>query len=274
LKLAHINSSSDSNPVDSQLLEQRRQQALMIAQECAHILKQEFGATEVIIFGSLRGDAPWHWRSDLDLAVRGMSEPAIWEAYSKIEKVVPSWLRFDLVSVDDVSPQLRTRILQEKAMPQNKYLALKARLDDEIIAIERNIEALTTVLTQVETVPEVFVTPTLASYIADFYTGCEHLSERVAVTLDGGLPKGDNWHELLLRQVAEVGGEDRPPLWAGSLLLELDEYRKFRHLVRHTYNVQLKPERVLALAQNVQPVFAKIQGAIAFFSEWLVGQQA
>ena len=273
MEVVQIDGSTDSSLADRQLLEQRRQQALKIAQECAHILKQEFGATEVIVFGSLRGDAPWHWRSDLDLAVRGLSEPAIWEAYSKIEKVVPSWLRFDLVSVDDVSPQFRTRILQEQAMPQNKYLALKARLEVEMIAIERNIEALKTALAQVEAVPEIFVTPTLASYIADFYTGCEHLSERVAVTLDGGLPKGDNWHELLLRQVAEVGGEDRPPLWAGALLLELDEYRKFRHLVRHTYNVQLKPERVLVLAQNVQPVFTKIQGAIALFSEWLVGQQ-
>jgi predicted nucleotidyltransferase len=274
LKSAQIKSSAELSIADSQLLEQRRQQALIIAQECVGILKQEFGATEVIVFGSLRGDAPWHWRSDLDLAVRGMSEQAIWEAYSKIEKVVPSWLRFDLVSVDDVSPLFRARILQEKPMPQNKYLALKARLEDEMIALERNIEALITVLAQADTVAEIIITPALASYIADFYTGCEHLSERVAVTLDGGLPKTDNWHEMLLRQVAEVGGEDRPPLWAGSLLLELDEYRKFRHLVRHTYNVELKPERVLELAQNVQPVFTKIQGAIALFCQWLIAQKS
>ena len=157
MEVAQIDGSTDYSLSDRQLLEQRRHQAIKIAQECTHILKQDFGATEVVVFGSLRGDALWHWRSDLDLAVRGMSEPAIWEAYSKIEKVVPSWLRFDLVSVDDVSPQFRTRILQEIAMPQNKYLALKARLDDEIIAIERNIEALTTALAQVETVPEIFV---------------------------------------------------------------------------------------------------------------------
>lgn len=274
MKLAQINGSAESSITDSQLLEQRRQQALIIAQECVDILKQEFGATEVIVFGSLRGDAPWHWRSDLDLAVRGMSEQLIWEAYSKIEKVVPSWLRFDLVSVDDVSPQFRTRILQEIAMPKNKYLALKARLEDEMIALERNIATMDQLLAQAETIPNIALIPALAGYIADFYTGCEHLSERVAVTLDGGLPKTDNWHEMLLRQVAEVGGEDRPPLWAGSLLLELDEYRKFRHLVRHTYNVELKPERVLALAQNVQPVFTKIQRAIAVFSQWLVAQQS
>ena len=30
----------------------------------------------------------------------------------------------------------------------------------------------------------------LASYVDDFYKGCERLCERVAVALDGGLPQG------------------------------------------------------------------------------------
>ena len=40
--------------------------------------------------------------------------------------------------------------------------------------------------------------------------------------------------------MADIGGYNRPPLWQGSLLLELDEYRKFHHLVRHNYQVKLK----------------------------------
>jgi predicted nucleotidyltransferase len=257
----------------SDLLEQRRQQALKTAEECINILKQEFGAKEVILFGSLRGDAPWHWRSDLDLAVKGMSEQDIWDAYGKLEKVVPGWLKFDLVSVDDVPSTVRARILQEKIMPKDKYLALKCRLEDEIIALDRNGEVLMTVLAQAEAVPEIIVIPALAGYIADFYTGCEHLSERVAVALDGGLPKGENWHEMLLRQVAEAGGDNRPPLWSGSLLLELDEYRKFRHLVRHTYQIELKPDPVLKLARNVQPTLVKIRQAIGVFNQWLETQE-
>jgi hypothetical protein len=154
-------------------------------------------------------------------------------------------------------------------MPENKYLALKSRLEDEMTALDRNVQKLREILTQVETVPEIFVTPTLASYIADFYTGCERLSERVAVALDGGLPTGENWHEMLLRQVADPGVDNRPPLWRGSLLLELDEYRKFRHLVRHKYNVELQAERVRELAENVQSVWAKIQEAIDRFNQWL-----
>jgi predicted nucleotidyltransferase len=266
MKLTHINSD---RPLTELSLEQRRQQALKTAEQCIGIHKQEFGATEVIVFGSLRGDAPWHWHSDLDLAVRGMSEKAIWDAYGKLEKIVPSWLKFDLVSVEDVPPYLRARILQEKPMPENKYLALKSRLEDEMTALDRNVQKLREILAQAETIPEIALTPALASYIADFYTGCERLSERVAVALDGGLPTGENWHEMLLRQVADPGVDNRPPLWRGSLLLELDEYRKFRHLVRHKYNVELQAERVRELAENVQSVWAKIQEAIDRFNQWL-----
>jgi predicted nucleotidyltransferase len=257
---------------EEESLEQRRQQAWQVAQECIQILREEFGASEVIIFGSLRGDAPWHWRSDLDLAVRGMSEKAIWNAYGKLEKVVPSWLRFDLVSIEDVPPEILDRILQKKTMSENKYLALKSRIEDEVIAIDRNVETLIAILPQAETLSEIIIIPALASYIADFYTGCERISERVAVALDGGLPQGENWHELLLRQVADPGGENRPPLWSGSLLLELDEYRKFRHLVRHIYKVELQSDRVLELARNVQPVSAKIKREIEVFNHWLEEQ--
>ena len=254
---------------EKQSLEQRRQEALAVAQQCIEILKQQFGAIEVILFGSLAGDGPWHWRSDLDLAVTGMSEDGIWNAYSVLETIAPGWLKIDLVPLERVPPRVAARILNLKPMSDNKYLALKFRLEDEMIALESNVEKLMTLLEQAETIPEIALTPALASYIADFYTGCERISERVVVTLDSGLPRGENWHQELLKQVAESGGDNRPPLWSGSLLLELDEYRKFRHLARHIYIIELKPERVLALARNVPQVLAKVQQAIALFNEWL-----
>ncbi|MEL4897949.1 hypothetical protein P9B04_21235 [Crocosphaera sp. Alani8] len=95
------------------------------------------------------------------------------------------------------------------------------------------------------------------------------MSERVAVTLDESLPKGENWHEQLLRQMADTGGNNRPPLWQGSLLLELDEYRKFRHLVRHNYQVKLKAGQVLVLADKIIASSEKVKEAIVRFNLWL-----
>ncbi|WP_326997439.1 hypothetical protein WH8501_20555 [Crocosphaera watsonii WH 8501] len=87
--------------------------------------------------------------------------------------------------------------------------------------------------------------------------------------LDESLPKGENWHEQLLRQMADIGGYNRPPLWQGSLLLELDEYRKFRHLVRHNYQVKLKAYQLLILAQKVIISSEKVKEAITTFNLWL-----
>jgi len=256
----------------SKTLEARKKNALRIAKKCITFLKEEYGAKDVILFGSLRGDSPWHWDSDVDLAVKGLSPQAISDAYGIIENFTPNWLKVDLISLDQVPQKIRDRILQKYPMSENKYLALKTRIEDELAAIEANLERLQSVLSQADTIPEVALTPALASYINDFYRGCERISESVAVTLDDSLPQGKNWHQLLLRQVADIGGENRPPLWNGSLLLDLDEYRKFRHLVLHTYSVELKAQRVQELASNLSSVFHKIQQAISSFNHWLEEQ--
>ncbi|MGK7946027.1 MAG: nucleotidyltransferase family protein [Microcystaceae cyanobacterium] len=250
--------------------EKKRDKALAIAQRCINVLEKDFNAKEVILFGSLRGDAPWHEKSDLDLAVRGLSEDAWWEAYGVIEQMMPDWLNFDLVSLEKAPHYLRNYILQTYTLPNNPYLALKERLEAEILALDETVETLSSLLEQASSVPQAFVTPTLASYITDFYTSCERLSERVAVALDGGLPKGDNWHEQLLRQVSDSDGKSRPPLWQGSLCLELDEYRKFRHVARHNYNFKLQADKVLVLAQNVNSVANQVKIAVNQFNQWLM----
>jgi predicted nucleotidyltransferase len=250
-------------------LEQRRQQALVVARECMQILKDKFGATEVMLCGSLAGESPWHWHSDIDIAVRGMSKDGVWDAYSAIEEITPHWLKVDVIPLEFAPKYLVERILKQIPMPDNKYLALKSRIEDEMKSIEDTIQTITDLLKQKDTIPQVALIPALASYIADFYSGCERISERVAVYLDGGLPTGKDWHYELLKQVAEPGGNNRPPLWSGALLLELDEYRKFRHLERHIYKIELKPERVIILAENVKPVFNKIKSSVDVFCSWL-----
>jgi predicted nucleotidyltransferase len=252
-------------------LEQRRQAAIAVAERCKQVLIQEFGATEVIVFGSLRGDAPWHWQSDLDLAVRGLSDAEILAAYERLEAIVPVDLPFDLVDVERVNPRVKTRILQEEAMAENKYLALKTRIEDELSLIIRTVETMTSLLEQAEQIPEIALLPAVASYITDFYSGCERISERVAVTLDGGLPQTADWHRQLLRQLAEPT-ESRPALWNGGMVLDLDDYRAFRHINRHRYQLELQRDRIFELAHQVQPVFAQVQVAVTRFNQWLEQQ--
>ena len=255
--------------LNSDKLKARKKIALNIADQCINLLKNDYGAIEVILFGSLRGDSPWHWDSDLDLAVSGLSDQEMFEAYGKLETVLPSWLTIDLISLEKTTPKIRSRILGKEIMSDDKYSNLKSRIEDELASIERNLERLTLVLQQVDSIPEVALSPALASYINDFYKGCERISEAVAVTIDGDLPQGKNWHQLLLRQVAN-SNQNRPAVWSHSLFLDLDEYRKFRHLVLHTYNIDLDGKRVQELAVNLESVFARIKEDVMKFNSWLV----
>jgi len=253
-------------------IESRRQEALAVADRCVKMLREHWGARRVIPFGSLVGAGPWHKGSDLDLAVEGLSSEALWEAEKQLESMAPPWLELDLVLLEHVYPEVRAYILGERPMPESIYLMLKARLEDELAGLERIAQGLEAGLERAGTTPDEFATRALASYVDDFYKGCERICERIAVTLDGGLPQGERWHQVLLGQMGEPGGGERPPLWGGSLLLDLDEYRRFRHRVRHIYGYELEAERVLILARGVKSVLAQVRKAVVVFGEWLEKQ--
>jgi predicted nucleotidyltransferase len=234
------------------------------------VLKEDFGAEKVILFGSLRGDGPWHEKSDLDLAVEGLSEQGFWDAYGALEKLMPDWLLFDLIPLAKTPDYLRDRILQKTPMPTNPYLALKVRIEEEMVAMEETTHTLKTLLEQAENIPRIALIPAIATYIVDFCTGCERIGERVAVSLDGGLPKGDDWHQQLLRQMANQEVQHRPVLWPKELGQILDDYRKFRHVARHVYNTKLDPARVMVLAEAIPSVEVQVKSALQNFNQWLV----
>lgn len=151
-------------------------------------------------------------------------------------------------------------------MPDSPLLALKSRLDDELIGLERIADGLEMALERAGEAPDEFAMRALASYVDDFYKGCERLCERVAVALDGGLPQGEHWHHVLLGQMGKPGGHGRPPLFGGSLLLDLDAYRWFRHRVRHIYGYELEAERVLTLGRGVTSLRERVKTSIADFT--------
>ncbi len=255
-------------------LERRRQEALAVAKQCVQMLKDRFKAKRVILFGSLAGDGPWHEHSDLDLAIEGVPSETLWRAEKALESITPHWLSVDLLPLEHAYPEVRARILRGTTMPENPYLALGSRLEDELVGLERIVQGLDMALERAGSAPDEFALRALTSYVDDFYKGCERICERVAVTLDDGLPQGDRWHQLLLGQMGEQGKNGRPALFVGSLLLELDEYRRFRHRVRHIYGYELEGERVLSLARAVRSTFERVYEAVGRFGVWLKSQSA
>ena len=62
----------------------RRERGLQIATEASGILKRQFGAGRVVLFGSLLLPDGFHQRSDIDLAVWGLAEKDHFRAVARL----------------------------------------------------------------------------------------------------------------------------------------------------------------------------------------------
>lgn len=90
-------------------LNQRKSQGFEIAQIAARLLKTEFFASRVVVFGSLLSEN-FHETSDIDLAVWGLPEKSYFKAVSRLLSL--SDFEFDLVEVQYATPEILTAIAQ------------------------------------------------------------------------------------------------------------------------------------------------------------------
>ena len=87
--------------------------------------------------------------------------------------------------------------------------------------------------------PDVFELRAIGSILHDLYNGAETICLRVAKEIDRRVPVGAAWHRDLLVQMAEPFPKVRPSLLSSETQASLETYRRFRHLVRHTYGSNL-----------------------------------
>lgn len=80
-------------------VEKRRERAWQLAHEAAALLRADFGATQVVLFGSLAGAAPFHLGSDVDMAVWDMPESLYLRAVGRL-------IDFDLVRIEEARQTL------------------------------------------------------------------------------------------------------------------------------------------------------------------------
>jgi predicted nucleotidyltransferase len=97
---------------EHQALLLRAQRARTLAQQAAQLLKEQFEARQVILFGSLaRGDF-FHRRSDIDLAVDGIKSRDFWRAWCALD-TLGNEFEIELVDIRTASPNLRLKIEEE-----------------------------------------------------------------------------------------------------------------------------------------------------------------
>jgi len=76
------------------------------------VLREKYGATRVVVFGSLAHPGRFHVRSDIDLAAWGIDERAYLRAVADVTALDADVL-VDLVRVEEAAPYLLASIEQE-----------------------------------------------------------------------------------------------------------------------------------------------------------------
>lgn len=92
--------------------------------------------------------------------------------------------------------------------------------------------------------------------LSNFYNGVENILKQIFKKQSLKLPAGPTWHQNLITcAVAEN-------IISKDLADKIKEYMSFRYVVSHGYAVNLKPERLQELTDNVLKIFENFKEEI------------
>lgn len=155
---------------------------------------------------------------------------------------------------------------------KGQLLRLAERIRDECVELERVIDRAQEGWRRVQRSADDLYVDGVALNLHGFYAGVERLFEMIASTIDGTVPRGANWHQMLLEQVAEEVPHVRPAVISESTREALDEYRGFRHVVRNVYTFKFDPTKVEKLVENISSLFAQVRAELLAFADFLEQQ--
>jgi len=103
----------------------------------------------------------------------------------------------------------------------------------------------------------------------NFYTGCENIFKRIAIMFNGGVPAGEDWHKQLLSIMhLDIPGV-RPAVISPELYKGLEEYLRFRHVIRNIYAFEINSERLQKLVDSFDWTFQQFSHEITEFLEFI-----
>lgn len=106
----------------------------------------------------------------------------------------------------------------------------------------------------------------VANRLHNLYMGAEHIFKRIAKSIDGELPTGEQWHKDLLTQMSSPH-EDRPPVIDDELRTKLLGFLQFRHFYREGYLVDIEWDEMTGLIDDFEDVLREVVDAVEQFME-------
>jgi len=84
----------------------------------------------------------------------------------------------------------------------------------------------------------------------------ENILKRISRRHNVALPTGDNWHVELFNYFCEPAFQGLPVIFNIEQKMSLANYRRFRHVIRHGYSMQLDWDRMAEGVCRAAAVYA------------------
>ncbi|SPD74594.1 conserved hypothetical protein [uncultured Desulfobacterium sp.] len=109
----------------------------------------------------------------------------------------------------------------------------------------------------------------VALNIHSFYSGLERLFQLIARYVDCSSPESETWHRDLLYQISRNFLKIRPAVINEDNAKTLDEFRRFRHLIRNVYTTNLVPEKMTGLISVLPELCTRVNAELLAFASFL-----
>ncbi len=279
-KLAEYRQRLDQHLQNRKVDEVLLRRAWQTAHRIAAMLYEDFGATQVAVFGSLAKPEAFSKWSDIDIAVWGIPNDKYFRA-SSIASDISGLFKVDLIDFESSKGLFRERI-QNQLIPIEKGKIYKMdrseliqRISDERSKIERTLKKIEERLEKIKTAPIEYreeIEMAIAKNLVDCYRGTENIFKEIALDIDLRLPDGSRWHKELLTQMTELQAE-RQPVISQETFEALEELLEFRHVFRNIYEDELIYERAERQAKQVSQLFNRFSKELDAFITWLKKQE-
>ena len=256
------------------------QSAWQTAHRIASMLYEDFGASQVAVFGSLAEPGSFSKWSDIDIAVWGIPNDKYFRA-SSIASDISGLFKVDLVDFESCKGLFRERI-QSQLIPIEKGVIYKVdrseliqRISDERDKIEGTLKKIEERLEKIKTAPVKYreeIETTIAKNLVDCYRGMENIFRRIALDVDLRIPDGSRWHKELLTQMAAPQAE-RQPVISQETFETLEELLEFRHVFNNIYGEELVYEQTERNAKQVGELFNTLSKELDVFIVYLKEQE-
>ena len=136
-----------------------------------------------------------------------------------------------------------------------KVTVLVQRIEQELTQVQAAIVQTQRLIRKVSQIQDEDIQDALIAASAlnmqSFYTGAERIFYEIAKEVDESVPTGTDWHRQLLEQLSVAIPAVRQAVLSEQTLVDLDEFRRFRHVVRSNYAYNLKADLVIELSEKL-----------------------